>query len=92
MAALAKVCLSKAIDVQMVKYAYAVNRSQILDQSEIVDAGAHYTSSAFARCPLCSGESFITRQERGSAYNKAIFRCSSCFHQFEPQREAILWI
>ncbi|APV44007.1 hypothetical protein Dform_00652 [Dehalogenimonas formicexedens] len=53
------------------------------------EIGFRYTSGTYARCPVCGGEGFITRQEYGP---EAIFRCSSCFHQFEPAGKTILWV
>jgi len=80
------------IMVQLVKNADSINRIRAVSQAGVVDTGAQYTSSTYARCPFCGGEEFITRLEHGSAYDKAIFRCSSCFHQFEPHGESVLWI
>ena len=53
------------------------------------EMGFRYISDKYAGCPVCGGDAFITRQEHGP---KAIFRCSSCFHQFERDGKMALWV
>ncbi|PPD57722.1 hypothetical protein [Dehalogenimonas etheniformans] len=56
---------------------------------QLAEIGFRYTSGTYARCPICGGAAFVTRQEYGP---QAIFRCSSCFHQFEPSGKTVLWV
>jgi hypothetical protein len=76
--------------MQLVKNVDSINQ---ISHQHHGDLGieASYTSSMYARCPLCGEEAFVTRREQGPQSHKAIFRCSSCFHQFEPSVTSIFW-
>ena len=75
--------------VQAVKDADTLHGMHYTGQS--VGFGSRYISSTYAHCPVCGGEAFVTRQEHGPTDNKGVFRCSSCFREFEPNRGDILW-
>ncbi len=69
----------------MVKDADLLKRTSENGQYSAIFADARYTFPIIARCPRCGAEAFVTRYDSwGSSMNRAIFKCSSCFHQFEP--------
>jgi hypothetical protein len=76
----------------MIKDADTIKRLRQSGQTNIVDSDARYTFSLVAHCSFCGADAFITRCEPGSSFNRAVFRCSSCFHQFEPSVDSILWM
>jgi hypothetical protein len=76
----------------MIKDADTIKRLQHHGQVDTIDADARYTFSLVAHCSFCGAEAFITRFEPGSSVNRAVFRCSSCFRQFEPSLDSILWM
>ncbi len=69
----------------MIKDADAVKRTFQNGQFSNVVAEARYTFPIVARCPRCGAEAFVTRYDNwGPSMDRAFFRCSSCFNQFEP--------
>ena len=69
----------------MIKDADAVKRMLDNGQFSTVVAEARYSFPIVARCPRCGAEAFVTRGERWDpSMSKSVFRCSSCFNQFEP--------
>jgi hypothetical protein len=76
----------------MVKDGDTLKRVFRSGQTITTDNDARYTYSLFARCSMCGSEAFATRCEPGPSLNRAVFRCSSCFHQFETTFDNIFWI
>ncbi|MEN8614566.1 hypothetical protein ABFB09_04695 [Dehalogenimonas sp. THU2] len=68
----------------MIKETDTVTRICYCGQAVTVDSDARFTYSTCARCPRCGAEAFVTRYERfGTSLNQLVFKCSSCFDQFE---------
>ena len=73
--------------MQMIKDADTV-KSPFKGWQSALDADARYTFSLSARCSRCGAEAFVTRYEHASG-SRMIFRCSSCFSQFEPPLDSV---
>lgn len=67
-----------------------VKRMFIQGQSDLVDVQTKYKYSMAARCPKDSNFSSVARIERaGQSLSKVIFRCASCFTEFEVSQDDI---
>jgi len=67
-----------------------VKRMFIQGQSDLVDVQTKYKYSMAARRPKDSNFSSVARIERaGQSLSKVIFRCASCFNEFEVSQDDI---
>ncbi|MFC1982562.1 hypothetical protein ACFLV5_02090 [Chloroflexota bacterium] len=65
-------------DIEKVKRMFAQG------QTEFIDAQTGYKYSMIAQCPKDGSFASVARIEKaGQSLSKVIFRCSSCFTEFE---------
>jgi hypothetical protein len=67
-----------------------VKRMFLLGHSELIDSQTGYKYSMVASCPKDGNYSSVLRIERsGQSLSKVIFRCASCFTEFEADQNDI---
>jgi hypothetical protein len=67
-----------------------VERMFLQGHPDLVDPQTKYKYSMVARCPKDSNFSSVARIEKaGQSLSKVIFRCASCFTEFEVSQDDI---
>jgi hypothetical protein len=71
-------------DIERVKRMFATG------QSDLVDPQTKYKYAMVARCPKDGNFASVARIERaGQSLSRVIFRCASCFTEFEVSQDDI---
>ena len=76
--------------MEPVKDTDKVKRMFVQGQPDLVDVQTGYKYSMVARCPKDGDFASVARIERaGQSLSKVIFRCCSCFTEFEVSQDDI---